>query len=64
MTGWRIGYLAGPADLVKAMRKVQRPEHLVPGLGFPGGRRRGPDRPAGLCRKDAPVFRGALLLHP
>ena len=23
MTGWRIGYLAGPADLVRAMRKVQ-----------------------------------------
>ena len=23
MTGWRIGYLAGPADLVEAMRKVQ-----------------------------------------
>jgi aspartate aminotransferase len=23
MTGWRIGYLAGPKDLVKAMRKVQ-----------------------------------------
>ena len=23
MTGWRIGYLAGPADIVKAMRKVQ-----------------------------------------
>jgi aspartate aminotransferase len=23
MTGWRIGYLAGPADLVKAMRKIQ-----------------------------------------
>ena len=23
MTGWRIGYLAGPADLVTAMRKVQ-----------------------------------------
>jgi len=23
MTGWRIGYLAGPADLVKAMKKVQ-----------------------------------------
>jgi aspartate aminotransferase len=23
MTGWRIGYLAGPADLVGAMRKVQ-----------------------------------------
>jgi len=23
MTGWRIGYLAGPADVVKAMRKVQ-----------------------------------------
>jgi aspartate aminotransferase len=23
MTGWRIGYLAGPADVVAAMRKVQ-----------------------------------------
>ena len=23
MTGWRIGYAAGPADLIKAMRKVQ-----------------------------------------
>jgi aspartate aminotransferase len=23
MTGWRIGYLAGPEDLVRAMRKVQ-----------------------------------------
>jgi len=23
MTGWRIGYAAGPADLVKAMKKVQ-----------------------------------------
>jgi aspartate aminotransferase len=23
MTGWRIGYLAGPADVVKAIRKVQ-----------------------------------------
>ena len=23
MTGWRVGYLAGPADLVEAMRKVQ-----------------------------------------
>ena len=23
MTGWRIGYLAGPADLVAAMRKIQ-----------------------------------------
>jgi len=23
MTGWRIGYVAGPADVVKAMRKVQ-----------------------------------------
>ncbi|MDQ2994717.1 MAG: aminotransferase class I/II-fold pyridoxal phosphate-dependent enzyme, partial [Pseudomonadota bacterium] len=23
MTGWRIGYAAGPADLIKAMKKVQ-----------------------------------------
>ena len=23
MTGWRIGYLAGPADMVKALKKVQ-----------------------------------------
>ena len=23
MTGWRIGYAGGPADLIKAMKKVQ-----------------------------------------
>jgi aspartate aminotransferase len=31
MTGWRIGYLAGPADLVKAMRKVQGQSTSCPG---------------------------------
>ena len=31
MTGWRIGYLAGPADLVKAMRKVQSQSTSCPG---------------------------------
>ena len=31
MTGWRIGFLAGPADLVKAMRKVQSQSTSCPG---------------------------------
>jgi aspartate aminotransferase len=31
MTGWRIGYLAGPEDLVKAMRKVQGQSTSCPG---------------------------------
>jgi aspartate aminotransferase len=31
MTGWRIGYLAGPADLVQAMRKVQSQSTSCPG---------------------------------
>ena len=48
MTGWRIGYLAGPADLVKAMRKVQGQSTSCAELDFPGRGRGGPDRPAGL----------------
>jgi len=31
MTGWRIGYLAGPDDLVAAMRKVQGQSTSCPG---------------------------------
>ena len=31
MTGWRIGFLAGPTDLVKAMRKVQSQSTSCPG---------------------------------
>jgi len=31
MTGWRIGYLAGPEDLVQAMRKVQGQSTSCPG---------------------------------
>lgn len=31
MTGWRIGYLAGPEDLVGAMRKVQGQSTSCPG---------------------------------
>jgi aspartate aminotransferase len=31
MTGWRIGYLAGPEDLVGAMRKVQSQSTSCPG---------------------------------
>jgi aspartate aminotransferase len=31
MTGWRIGYLAGPVDLVAAMRKVQGQSTSCPG---------------------------------
>ncbi len=31
MTGWRIGYVAGPADLVAAMRKIQGQSTSCPG---------------------------------
>ena len=31
MTGWRIGFIAGPADLVKSMRKVQSQSTSCPG---------------------------------
>ncbi|MCJ7815100.1 MAG: pyridoxal phosphate-dependent aminotransferase, partial [Xanthomonadales bacterium] len=31
MTGWRIGYLAGPEDVVRAMRKVQGQSTSCPG---------------------------------
>jgi aspartate aminotransferase len=31
MTGWRIGFLAGPEDMVKAMRKVQSQSTSCPG---------------------------------
>jgi len=31
MTGWRIGYVAGPADLVGAMRKIQGQSTSCPG---------------------------------
>lgn len=31
MTGWRIGFLAGPSDLVAAMRKVQSQSTSCPG---------------------------------
>ena len=31
MTGWRIGFVAGPADLVAAMRKVQSQSTSCPG---------------------------------
>jgi len=31
MTGWRIGYLAGPEDVVRAMRKIQGQSTSCPG---------------------------------
>ena len=28
MTGWRVGFAAGPRDVIKAMRDLQGPLHL------------------------------------
>ena len=30
MTGWRLGYLAGPSDVVKAVSKIQSQETSAP----------------------------------
>ena len=32
MTGWRLGYLAGPEELVKAVGKIQSQETSAPPL--------------------------------
>ena len=48
MTGWRIGYAAGPAHLIRAMAKLQAPKHRRRLLHRPGRRPRRPHRPARL----------------
>ena len=51
MTGWRLGYAAGPEPLIKAMCKLQSAVDVEPVVDHPVGRRRGAERPAGLHRQ-------------
>ena len=48
MTGWRIGYCAGPVELIKAMAKIQSKLHVESVVGQPGRGIGGPDRAGGL----------------
>jgi aspartate aminotransferase len=50
MTGWRIGFAGGPADLIKAMSKVQSQSTSNPS-SVSQGRRGGPERLPGLHRR-------------
>ncbi len=59
MTGWRIGYAAGPKALVKADDHDPEPVDLEPLLDQPGRRRRGAERPAGLHRAQQRALQGA-----
>ena len=60
MTGWRIGYAAGPAELIKAMDMVQGQQTSGGRLhDRPMGLGRGADRAAGLHSRPAESVRGA-----
>ena len=48
MTGWRIGYCAGPEPLIKAMTKLQSQTTSNANQHQPVGERRSAERPAGL----------------
>lgn len=50
MTGWRLGYGAGPRSLIAAMAVVQSQSTSNPCSISPGGRRRCAERPAGAGR--------------
>ena len=54
MTGWRIGYAAGPAAADPGDGHGAEPVDDQPLLDQPVGRRRGADRPAGLSRRGRP----------
>ena len=47
MTGWRLGFLAAPEPIAKAIDAVQSPQHQQPHFVRPKRRRRRLDRPAG-----------------
>ena len=64
MTGWRIGYLAGPADLVRGHAQSAGPEHFLRRFDFTGRRSGCPERAAGLRGRDESPVQTALRLHP
>jgi aspartate aminotransferase len=59
MTGWRIGYAAGPEKLIKAMAKMQSQSTSNPSSISAGRRGRGAERPAGLHRRATTCLQGA-----
>ena len=50
MTGWRIGYCGGPAEIVDGDVDDPEPEHLEPVLDRAEGGSRGAERRPGLRR--------------
>ena len=64
MTGWRIGYCGGPAEIIDGDGDDPEPEHVEPVVDrAEGGGRRAERRP-GLRRRDEPALQGAArLLH-
>ena len=64
MTGWRIGYAAGPVELINAMRKIQSQSTSNPSSISQWARPRGAQWPAGFfanplgCLQSAPRSRG------
>ena len=59
MTGWRIGYAAGPEHLIKAMDTLARPADVGRLFDRAMGLRRGADRPAGFYCRARQDFRDA-----
>ena len=58
MTGWRLGYACGPAELIRAMAQHAGAELAQPVLGQPGRGGRGAQRPAWTsCASAAPSSR-------
>ncbi len=50
MTGWRIGYVAGDARVIKAIDEPAKPQHLQPHVHRPMGGGRGAHRAPGARR--------------
>ena len=63
MTGWRIGYAAGPQKLIDAMITVQIAEHLERQLDQPGGLGGGAERPDGLHPEERRDLQAAPRPH-
>ena len=53
MTGWRIGFVLGPAPVISGIRRAAKPFHLEPDLHRAESRGRGAARFAGIGGRDA-----------
>ena len=58
MTGWRIGYAGGPAELIKAMADDPVAVDLEPVVDLAVGFGRGAQRPAGLHPREQQGVQG------